>query len=70
MKWIALDQLKLGQQIYGVADLFAEKIFEAPGVVAYKCDDYCCGVQWTWGDFEIFHNNTVFKVKEDLRSLA
>ena len=64
MRWITMDQLKLGQQIYGVADTFTEKVFEAPGVVVYKCVDYSCEILWPWGDMESFHSNTIFKVKE------
>lgn len=70
MKWITMDQLEFGQQIYGVADTLSQKIFEAPGVVVYKCDNYSCGIRWPWGDFESFYDDTVFKVKEDVRSPA
>jgi hypothetical protein len=67
MKWITMNQLEFGQRIYGVADILHQKVFEAPGVV-YKCDNYSCGIQWPWGDFESYYDGTVFKVEEDLRS--
>lgn len=70
MKWITMDQLEFGQQVYGVADILSQKVFEAPGIVVYKCDNYSCEVHWPWGDSEIFSSNTIFKVKEDLRSPA
>ena len=68
MKWITMNQLEFGQQVYGVADTLFQKVFEAPGVVVYKYDNYSCEIRWPWGDSETFSGDTIFKVKEDLRS--
>lgn len=68
MKWVTMNQLEVGQHIYGVADAFNQHTFEAPGVVVIKNNDRSCGIRWPWGDFEGFCDDELFKVKEDMRS--